>query len=244
MPISSKPGLPCSTPSIKRSKAAFTLIEMLAVCFLLSLTLSLSIEFLIPAIRASTRGSIRVDLQQEAIHALSSLCSEMQRSSPSGISLNSSTNPIAVAVCPLSRPASRAGEPAPVQPNGTLVWSSFFSLYYVEPASGEFRLQEWPPVGASAMLNPTAAESDTARPRRLDPLRLRQVIASGQAAPFSVLARGVRKFQILYPTGGTDLLYIQPVTFRLTLGRTGNTGETQEQRFIYSRTVSVCNERT
>lgn len=62
-----------------------TLIELLLAGGLLALLLTLTLSFLVPSLRASSRGALRVDLQQRANLALEAAVEDLQRCTPSSV---------------------------------------------------------------------------------------------------------------------------------------------------------------
>ena len=62
-----------------------TLLELLLSGGLLALLLTLTLGFLVPSLRASSRGSLRVDLQQRANLALEAAIVDLQRCNPDSV---------------------------------------------------------------------------------------------------------------------------------------------------------------
>lgn len=221
------------------TRRAYSLIEIIFSLALIGLVAGLSLGFLFPALRASVRGTLRVEMQQQAVTALNRLCGDVRRTSVAGLSLRSGTPPIAVAACPVSGPDLRLGQAGPLQPDGTVVWSDFFILYYLDETSRKLMRREWPPGPPAA----TTEETTIVKPRRLSPARLAQIVAQSGSNEM-VLATEVTRFEIEHAPGGSDGEVKQPVRFRLVLERRGNTGHQSQERFIYTRSVFLRNQKT
>lgn len=220
-------------------KRAFTLLELLVTMTLLTLVVALGLAFLLPVLRASTRGTLRVEMEQQATVAMNRLVTDLRRTSVSGLSLRSGPDPVAVAACPVSGPDLRAGQPGPVQPDGTVVWSDFFILYSWTAAEAKLKRREWPPGAPS----PGPLETSILNPRHLSADRMAEILA--QPAPREiVLATGVKSFEIVPAPGGTDTLVMQPVAFKLVLERKGNTGHEKPEQFTMIRTLYLRNQKT
>lgn len=218
---------------------AFTLLETLVTLTLLAMVTWLGFAFLLPAMRGSVRGTLRVEMQQQATVALNRLTADLRRTSAAGISLRTDSQPIVVAACPVSGPDLRSGAPGPIQPDGTVVWSDFFILYSWDSTTQKLMRREWPP-GPPA---PTNAEISVLKARRLTPVRMDQIVASPSNGA-QVMAVGVVELSILQPAGGTDTLVKQPLRFKLVLERKGNTGHDKPERFTLTRTVFLRNQKT
>jgi len=222
---------------VKRPRGV-TLMELMFTSAILLVVTSLMALLLVRTSRASLRGVLRVEMQQQAVVAMQHILGAMKKSCCAGISVRSGPAPRAICVCPISQPGLRAGEPAPVQNDGILRWSSFFLIYYHDPTRRQIRHREWPP----GSVLPTSLETDRSNPRRLDADRLAEVLA-GSASRESVLASGVTAFNLTYPPGGTDELYVQPLTIQIVQQREGNTGHGQPEVFSYSRTIFLAEQR-
>jgi prepilin-type N-terminal cleavage/methylation domain-containing protein len=191
----------------------YTLLELLIALGLLGLVASLVSLMLVRTLKLSQKGLSRVDMQQQASLALQRMLTDLRRTSCAGLSLRSSADPKGLAICPISSPQLRSGQPEPVQGDGLLRWSDFFLLYYHDRLGQRMLYREWPPGSPSA----SAAELSISRARRLDPARLLEVLQGvGRTV---VLAQGVSDFEIVHAFGGRDDLVIQPLRFRLSLFR-------------------------
>lgn len=220
-------------------RRGLTLLEVLVTAALLTLVVTLGLNFLLPVMRGATRGTLRVEMQQQATMALTLLSNDLRRTSVSGLSLRSSPEPVVAAACPVSSPDLRTGLPPPMQPDGTVVWSDFFLLYSWSSSTGKLTRREWPPGPPLA----TPMELSILRARRLSPERLAEVVSVPNPTE-RVLATGVVSFEILPAPGGSDTLVVQPVRFRLVLERKGNTGQELPERFTLIRSAYLRNQKT
>ncbi len=220
------------------ARKGMSLLEMMFTVGVLLVVTSLGALLLIRTTRATLRGTMRVDMQQQAVVAMQHIFTAMRKSSCAGISIRSGPAPRAICVCPISQPELRAGEPAPVQADGVIRWSSFFLIYYYDEARQQIRHREWPIGSVPA----TALETSIKGPRRLAADRLAEVIA-GTAPRESVLASGVTAFNLSYPSGGTDDLYVQPLTVQIVQERKGNTGHSKPETFTCTRSIFLAEQR-
>jgi hypothetical protein len=218
-------------------RRAFTLLELTITAVVLLVVTVLSTLLLLRTTSAGLRGTLRVDMQQQAVTAMQRLIGDMRKSSPAGVSV-SSGNPRAIAICPISQPQLRPGELEPVQEDGRLRWSSFFLIYQHNPDTEQLLYREWPPGSVPSSPEETAIVS----PRRLSVPRLTQVLA-GTTPVQQVVASGVTALNITYPPLGSDELYIQPLTLQLVQRRKGNTGRPEPETFSYTRTVFLAEQR-
>lgn len=219
------------------SRSGATLIELLVVSGVLLIIGTVGFSLMLKTSQATQRGTLRVEMQQQAQVSLSKLVDDMKHSCCAGVSVRS-TAPKAIAICPVSRPDLRLGELEPVQADGVVRWSSFFQFYHYDGLTQEFRYQEWPAGSVVA----TAQETSVLNPRRLGVDRIAEVLA-GSGSNSKRLANGVTGFDLIHPAGGSDGLYIQPLTIKLTLERRGNTGNSAAEIFTVSRTVFLDDQR-
>lgn len=215
-----------------------TLLEMLITTGVLLVVTALGALLLIRTARATLRGTMLVDMQQQSVVAMQQMLEAMRKTSCAGVSIRSGASPRAICVCPISQPELRPGQPAPLQADGGLRWSSFFQIFYYDESLQQIRYREWPP----GSVLPTTLETFIAHPRRLAPERLAEVLA-GTASREKVLASGVKAFRLTYPPGGTDNLYVQPLTISIISQRQGNTGHSKPEIFTYSRNVFLAEQR-
>ena len=184
-------------------RRGFSLLEIVVVCVLLSMVMLLGVRFLVPTLRISAKGTLRVQMQQTAVTALNKLVADYEASSPAGIGTRSGA-PVAVSICKLDR----------VQGDGTDVWSNHFIIYYCDIPTRQLRRREWPPGEPPA----TTEETSILKARRLLPDRIAAIVA--EPAPVqTILAVDVESFRILHPPGGDDNELVQPLRFQLTLKR-------------------------
>jgi len=66
-------------------RRGLTLLELMLAGGLMALLLTLTLSFLVPSLRASSRAALRVDLQQRANLAMEALSQDLQRCSASSI---------------------------------------------------------------------------------------------------------------------------------------------------------------
>ena len=220
------------------SRRGTTVLELIITMGILLVVTALGALLLIRTSRATLRGTMRVDMQQQSVVAMQHILGAMRKSCCAGVSIRSGPSPRAICVCPLSQPDLRTGEPVPIQADGVLRWSSFFLIYYYDETRQQIRHREWPP----GSVTPTSLETSIANPRRLAPDRLAAVLA-GTAPRETVLASGVTAFNLIYPPGGTDDLYVQPLTIQIVSQRQGNTGHAKPEVFTYTRSVFLAEQR-
>jgi type II secretory pathway pseudopilin PulG len=212
----------------------FTLFEVIVFIALTLVLLGLAAGFLVPALRLSSRASLKIEMQQQAVAALSRLSREAQLTSVGGLTLRTTSPPVALAINPLKE----------VQADGTMIWDTRFIVYFCE--GGRLVRRQWPPGPPEQ----TPDESMEGRAKRLSGERLLQVVEpllsstspTPAALDYNVVATGVTEFSI--EAGGDDAEVRQPIQFRLTLQRRGNLGkEDNVETFTYSRTVYLRNQR-
>ncbi len=214
-----------------------TLIELLVVSGVLLIIGTVGFSLFLKTSQATQRGTLRVEMQQQAQVSLGKLVDDMKHSCCAGVSVRS-TAPKAIAICPVSRPDLRPGELAPVQTDGIVRWSSFFQFYHYDAPTQELRYREWPAGSVVA----TAQETSVLNPRRLSIDRIAEVL-TGSGTNSKRLASGVTGFELIHPAGGSDAVYIQPLTIKMTLERRGNTGHSAAEVFAVTRTVFLEDQR-
>jgi hypothetical protein len=197
-------------------RAGATVMELLITLGIILIVAAITSLLLLRTTRATIRGTLRVEMQQQGVLAMQRILGDMRKSACTGISLRSGADPRAIGICTLSQPGRRSGEPPPQQ----------------------LRYREWPPGSVSA----TSLETSIANSRRLAPARLAQVL-TGSAPRETIVVSGVTDFRLSYPPSGSDDLYIQPLTIQIVQERRGNTGHSQPERFTYTRTIFLPEQR-
>jgi prepilin-type N-terminal cleavage/methylation domain-containing protein len=137
----------------------FSLLELMVAMVLSLVVLGLTIAFLIPTMRASARGSARVEMQQQAVVALGRIASDLERSAPAAVSLNTGAYS---AILPKSSPtATPPPQKTPVvlavqrlanvNSSGDQMWENQMEIYVWDPGAGN------PPEKGTVVAVPGAA---------------------------------------------------------------------------------------
>lgn len=201
-------------------KRGFTILEIMVSAALLLLATGLIFQFLVPALQASSRSQVRVEMQQTATVALEYMVRDLERTSPGGVTLESGI----LAVNPVEQ----------LQNDGTLIWEDVFVVYYWDTTNQRLIRREWPP-GPPA---PRPEHLFRGRAKRLDSAILSQI--SVPAPDDRVMATGVIDFAV--EDTGTGVL-AQPLTVRLRLQRGANTGRSEQETFEMKRVVYLEKQR-
>jgi hypothetical protein len=215
-----------------------TVLELMITLTIVLVVTGLSALLLSSTSRAALRTTMRTEMQQQALVAVQRLITDLRRSCCSGVGIRSGSAPLAVAICPLSQPGLRAGSQSGVLNNGELLWSDFYQIYSYDAGARTLNYREWPPGNPV----PSADELDITKPRRLAPGRIAEIL-NVPAGRQLTLVTGLAAFEIRYPPGGSDALMIQPVTFKLTLERRGNTGRNVPESYVYERSFFLPEQR-
>lgn len=221
-----------------------TLLELTVSATVLIVVTVLGALLLVRTTNVTLKGTLRVEMQQQAVQALNRIVNDMRKSTAAGISVRSGNPPRAIAICPLSQPELRAGQQPAVQGDGKLRWSSFFLLYWHDGSAARLQYREWPPPGTAppGTVVPTPEEIAILGPRRLSPARLAEVLNGAPGREVTVVS-GVTAFNLTYPPTGSDEEYVQPLTIQLVQQRRGNTGLRAPETFTYTRTVFLAEQR-
>ena len=214
------------------------MLEMIIAMTIVLVVSSIGALLLQSTSRAAIRTTLRTEMAQQALVASQRLLTDLRHSCCAGISIRSGASPLAIAICPLSQPGLRPGQPPAVSNNGELLWSDFFQIYFYDSNKKTLNYREWPPGAPTA----SSEELDPAKPRRLSSGRLAEVL--NNPAPRQVtLISGLTAFEVTYPPGGSDLLLIQPIMIKLTLQRRGNTGRPDPETYTYQRSFFLPEQR-
>lgn len=214
------------------SGRGFSLIEIVLVSVLLVLMMTLAFNFLIPALRMSALGMLRISMEQEALTSLSRIASDVQMSVPKGITISYS-NPALVA----SNHYKMGADGQIADGAAAVNWEKEFHIAYLDTGSRELRSRVWssnPAGGADPPLPPSL--DSTLSPKRI-PATLLPAICS-DAGVCRRLARDVSEFRL--EPGGAEKELRQPLKFTLVLIREGGTGRTQAEKVTFSRTVFLA----
>ncbi|MHB2019228.1 MAG: PulJ/GspJ family protein, partial [Candidatus Xenobia bacterium] len=223
-----------SNISISRiRRTAFTIVELLVAATLSILLLGMMFAFLIPTMRASVRGSSRVEMQQQAVVALSRMAEDLEATAAAGIALYvdpANYNPPAVVPAQgpnwtpmLMSEAPAAGGPGVimsvvklnnVNAQGQQVWDTSAIVYnwdkITDPSDTRFPgvlyRQVWD--GKTPPVAAGEPTPDINKPVRLGDQTLleidKQHVPNTPTEPLQVLATGVNYFSA---AGGESTLY-------------------------------------
>lgn len=224
----------------------FTLLELIVAAVLMVLLLGMMFNFLIPTMRASAKGSARVEMQQQAVVALGKIADDVERSAPAGVSINTAgvylgsgnqTSSVCLAVQRLSDVSS----------GGTQSWDLHITAYCWNG------LTTTPSPLVRKIFNsplPDGTSLSQTSPSKLSDSTLNTLLSNTGTYSNDTLATGVLQMQVT--SNGIGALLSNPVTVRLVLGRNAATGAntyaqtgtafTQYQElFDLQRTVAMRN---
>lgn len=199
-----------------------TLPEVLVVASLGLMALGLAFAYLVPALRASARGSIRVEMEQQALVTFRHMLEDFVSTNVGGVSLA----PSMIGIQPLQG----------VREDGVQVWLRQLVVYTV--ADGDLLRFLYPP------------DPDTPGPvdlqlRNIRPTRLSEAVLGSLAdvdGPRRVrLATGVKALEVRH--GGATEGISQPLSVTLKLERDAATGRKEPERLSLSRTMFLRSQR-
>ncbi|MDQ7826113.1 MAG: hypothetical protein RDV48_25145 [Candidatus Eremiobacteraeota bacterium] len=214
--------------SIRRR--AFTLPEIIVSLFLTLLLLTLLVSFLVPCLRATQTGTIRVELQQESLLALGRVMADLESTVTAAITVQASgsspeTGPVYLAVIPVES----------VNSDGLQVWKQSIVLYYWKEAGSPLIRKEWTPSSPPSL----GLVSGDIKPTVVTNAMMSQ-IASETALRGKILARDVKEFRVKSLT--TSLSLSSPIEVFISLERRGGTGKKDAEKFSLARNVTLRNE--
>ncbi len=169
-----------------RTGKGFTLIEMLVTSILVVLLFGLLFQFLIPALRFSSQGTVRAELQELAVLAMRHLVDDIERTSYAGISLH--PNQMILSIHPL----------VDITQNSRRVYADTMIVYYHDPVRRVLIRRPWPPGP------PNLPPPGTAAPRRLSLLHLGQMVDESNQLE-RIMARSVGAFAVTHGGTGTNI---------------------------------------
>ena len=202
------------------------LLETLLAGALLTMVMGLVLSFLIPTFRNSSRGGLRVEMQQQASLAMEKLVIDLEHGAPASVSLlpapTGSGEVSGVAVQRMDGFTS----------SGTQLWETQLIVYYWLPKTATLKREVWN-NGMKPNLSVTLLDYHPARITRQDLLDL---INDG-SAPEANVARGVSLFSVDYPPPPAS----QPYRIRLTLERSP-IGQTAAEVLALDRSITLRNQ--
>ena len=204
----------------------FTLLELIISAVLLLILLGLVFSFLIPATRASIKGSIRAEIQQEAMRTMNNIISDLTKSSGSAISITATMNdpetgPVAVAMVKIKD----------ILPECQREWEQSLILYYWQ---GKGQPVYKRILSSSECGIPLSANS----PAKLSQSSLLS-LAGSAGVKGQVLARDVDEFRIT--TAGFGNVLGSPVKLLIRIKRKAASGGGNEEIFDISRSIKLRN---
>ena len=206
-------------------RRGMSLLETLLAGTLLTMVMGLVLSFLIPTFRNSSRGGLRVEMQQQASIALERLVIDLEHGAPASVSLlPAPTGTEEVSGVAVQRMEGYTS-------SGSQLWETQLIFYYWLPKTGTLKREIWK-NGMNPSLSVTLLDYHPAHVTRQD---LLDVINNG-SAPESTMARGVTKFSVDYPLPP----YQQPYRIQLTLERSPM-GQKAPEVLTLDRSITLRN---
>jgi prepilin-type N-terminal cleavage/methylation domain-containing protein len=207
----------------------FTLLEVLISASLLLLLLGLLFTFLVPTMKASVRGSVRVEMQQMAVLALNKMVGDLQNTTAAGLSL-SQRNPVSIGIVRIEGVTSE----------GMQIWEKNMIVYAL--LDGVLIRKVYPPGPPSIDLNLNGTT-----PRRVAAANL-VTIAKEINGKETIVAKWVKSLRITTAgdnlaenpgdPGPTDFTIQDPVTVTIELERK-ESHQPDPEKFRLTRVVSM-----
>lgn len=203
-----------------------SLLETLLAGALLTMVMGLVLSFLIPTFRNSSRGGLRVEMQQQASLALEKLVIDLEHGAPASVSIL----PAPLGTDEVSGVAVQRMDG--FTSSGTQVWETSLVVYYWLPKTGTLKREIWN-NGRQPSLSVTLLDYHPARITRQD---LLDIINDGSGPEFN-LARGVTRFSVDYPPPPAQ----QPYRIQLTLERSPM-GQSANEVLALDRALTLRNQ--
>lgn len=206
-------------------RRGMSLLETLLAGTLLTMVMGLVLSFLVPTFRNSSRGGLRVEMQQQASISMERLVIDLEHGAPASVSIlpaPAGSNEVSgVAVQRMEGYTS----------SGSQLWETQLIVYYWLPKTQTLKREIWN-NGMKPALPVTLLDYHPARITRQD---LIDIINDG-SAPESTLARGVTKFSVEYPAPPLQ----QPYRIQLTLDRSP-LGQQVPETLTLDRSITLRN---
>lgn len=203
-----------------------SLLETLVAGTLLTVVMGMILSILIPTFRNTSRGGLRVEMQQQASIALERLVIDLEHGAPASVSVlpapPASSDVSGVAVQRIDGYSS----------SGAQQWEKQLVVYYWLPKTRALKREIWM-NGMKPALPVTLLDYHPSRITRQD---LIEIINDG-SSPEKTLARGVSKFKVDYPD---DLSKRQPYQIELRLERVA-TGKQEPEVLSLKREITLRN---
>lgn len=182
--------------SSDRNQHGFTLPEALIAGGIVLLLLGVLIQTLLPALRYSAEGTVRVELQQSGYLALRQITDDLQKTTAAGVSFQA-TPVAALAINSIDS----------IDGTGKRVWSDQVHLYGLDSPSRKLLLEPHTVTQTSLALPSLLSTSDIT------------TLMSGTSGRERTLASNVENFEVTPYLSATATLPAQPMSVRIRLGK-------------------------
>lgn len=180
-----------------RSRRGFTIVEMMVVCVVAFVILSLLADVFIVALQRTNDGRLRVDMQQRGIFAITRWERDIDRTAARGMVMEPG-DPKKVAMCQANS----------INPNnGTVVWENEVILWMYHPTERTLSRSVFPRV---------VGDLSSVVPLTLGDL---QTLSEETSETEKIMCTDVEEFSLTNSQGDTQPLDLQPLIFKLKLRR-------------------------
>ena len=200
---------------IRGHRKGFTLVEMLVAFTLTVLLFGLLFQFLVPALKISSRTTVRAETQQQATLALRTMTSEIEETSLLGVSFSEDSSVLAV------HPVEK------VTQNNQRTYADHVVVYLYDQENGQIWRHTW---------KKSADDPSIESPRRLSDEELASVQSHLQPGGRR-LVKDVAEFE--FGHSGVGNLIQLPFQARIKMREQAQSGS---REFELIRTVSLRNQ--
>lgn len=208
---------------MRLSRRGMTLIETLVAAVVLLAVLVMTLSFLYPSFAASSRSSLRIEMQQRTSLALEKMVSDLLQGSASSVATFPGAGPTDIAGFAVQPLQGYTGA-------GLQVWQTNLVAYYWQPGLQTLTRKVWPP-GPPTVLSVSLMDTQPVRISAGDFATLTSTHNSEER----MLVEGVTNFTLQTALGGGPPFN---VTVRVT--RTAVNNPTPET-FELTRTIALRN---
>ncbi|MCA9795948.1 MAG: hypothetical protein KC910_29270 [Candidatus Eremiobacteraeota bacterium] len=171
--------------TISKSASAFTLIEILVVCFLSVIVLLLMMQLMLPSVLLFKSESSRSEAQQNVLILVHRLESQLVNSQLASVTISPDDGAIAFQQLVEADPfASDTGKPKQ---------RDYFTIYFYDATAQTVYQKRWPPGPPS--FGPTYNFTDATKPQRLSQAHLEQ-ICSTKTGDERVVGRHITTWEV------------------------------------------------